>query len=121
MIFALMQNSNIFIALLIHKFIQDTSKLKLKLRNMTYDNESAEDEEDCMNDEQSRIMKLRKMFKKLYVRRNNGKLNYVVAARLQILNIYHIILTFRHVGTVHMIYNENRIAFKKFFKYVLRK
>jgi len=40
--------------------IQDTLKL---MRDMTYDNEDAKDE-DCMNDEQLCIIKLREMFKK---------------------------------------------------------
>lgn len=81
--------------------IQDTLKL-MKLQDMTYDNKDAEDEEieDDMNDEQSCITKLREMFKK--IRRNNGKLNYVVVARLQMLNMYRPILTFQHVGTVRM-------------------
>ena len=45
--------------------IQDTLKL-IKLQDMTYDNEDAEDEEieNDMNDEQC-ITKLRKMFKKI--------------------------------------------------------
>lgn len=75
----------------------------MKLQDMIYDNIDTEDEEveDDMNDEQSCIMKLKEMFKK--IRRNNGKLNYVVVAKLQMLNMYRPILTFQHVGIVHMI------------------